>query len=521
MKLNLQLILRDLNCRKPLLQEHDSSHGELRNVYLFTRGENCSEEYVYLLHASDLPSLKDQDASRRFHFIIQYEEGSVYEEQPENWDCLHITVSWKLEKTFRILQEIFEKYQLWEQQLTESVLTSQSLQEQLDLAAHYLPNPIAFFDTSFTLVGYAGRIPENFDDPIWNTVIHMQFASVNNLTQEYLHYYSASSHLRDLLVYPAFGMPAKNRIISGILRRGGRDFAIMAMDELSTSFEPCDLVLLRIVQDRLERSRRLMDATGSESARESKLFMDLMEGRKLSNSMTERLVELNHWREESWFTVICIEKLPDTNTLTDDNALSVMNRIQKAEPDLKMYYRQGRILGLMVSRKKEAVPAGLAVICSTLGLLTGISMSYQGWKHLTEARVQAETAVNYFENRPEDYKALADEKKNFIVYFKDIYPYHILQCIASDGHINYCIHPAIWRLYDRDRSEMLETLHVYLETGLQLSETARILGMHRNSVSYRLQCIEDLMGIQLDSVPREELQFIRLSCEILNFCGEF
>ena len=218
--------------------------------------------------------------------------------------------------------------------------------------------------------------------------------------------------------------------------------------------------------------------------------------------------------------VICIEKLPDTNTLTDDNALSVMNRIQKAEPDLKMYYRQGRILGLMVSRKKEAVPAGLAVICSTLGLLTGISMSYQGWKHLTEARVQAETAVNYFENSSGDHKDLSEKKKNFIIYFKDIYPYHLLQCIASDGHISYCIHPAIWQLYDRGRGEMLETLHVYLETGLQLPETARILGMHRNSVSYRLQCIEDLMELQLESVSREELQLLRLSFEILNFCGE-
>ncbi len=519
MKLNLQLILRHLKCQKPLLSEHDSMHGELKNVYLYAREENCSEDYVYLMHASDIPSLRNQDASRRFHFVIQYDSEGVgeieYEELPQNWDYLSITASWELEKTLQMIQQIFEQYQQWERQLTKSILESHPLQEQMDLAVQYLPNPIAFFDPSFSLLGYAGHIPEEFNDPIWNTVIHMQFASVDNLTPEYLQFYSANSHLQELLVYPDFNQPSDNRIISATFRRDGRDFAIMAMDELCATYEPCDFLLLETVYDKLRYSSRLMEATGSESGRESKLFMNLMEGHNITEAMMRRLVQLNHWSEKSWFTVVCMERLREANTLTDENAFSVMNRIRKAEPELKMYYRQGRIIGLMVSREEEANLTALSVICNTLGMITGISMSYRGWKHLPEARAQAEIAVSYFENRQNI--RTSDSQEKYSVYYRDIYPYHLLKCIANDGSLGYCVHPALWQLYDAGRTELLRTLQVYLRTGKQLSETARILGMHRNSVSYRLQCAEDILGIQLASATWKELWFMELSCEILSY----
>jgi len=49
-----------------------------------------------------------------------------------------------------------------------------------------------------------------------------------------------------------------------------------------------------------------------------------------------------------------------------------------------------------------------------------------------------------------------------------------------------------------NRSELFETLKVYSECNGNLSEAARILHIHRNSLAYRLHKIEQLTGRNLD-----------------------
>ena len=61
--------------------------------------------------------------------------------------------------------------------------------------------------------------------------------------------------------------------------------------------------------------------------------------------------------------------------------------------------------------------------------------------------------------------------------------------------------------YDHDTgSDLLRTLRLYVETGGALQETADALFLHRNSVAYRLQRIQDLAGLDpRDSATRRAL----------------
>ncbi|MGF1471693.1 MAG: PucR family transcriptional regulator [Rubrobacteraceae bacterium] len=52
--------------------------------------------------------------------------------------------------------------------------------------------------------------------------------------------------------------------------------------------------------------------------------------------------------------------------------------------------------------------------------------------------------------------------------------------------------------YDEDRgSDLIKTLSVYFETGANASETADRLFLHRNSLLYRLERIQELTGLDL------------------------
>ena len=62
------------------------------------------------------------------------------------------------------------------------------------------------------------------------------------------------------------------------------------------------------------------------------------------------------------------------------------------------------------------------------------------------------------------------------------------------------IHPAVWRLMSADRnngSELLKTLRTFLEETLDIFRTASRLKIHRNSLYYRLEKIEEEVHMSL------------------------
>lgn len=67
---------------------------------------------------------------------------------------------------------------------------------------------------------------------------------------------------------------------------------------------------------------------------------------------------------------------------------------------------------------------------------------------------------------------------------------------------DYC-HPALRNLYEFDyynSTDYVTTLKVYLECGCSIKKTSDVLFIHRNSLSYRLERIEEIGSIDLSSV---------------------
>lgn len=68
------------------------------------------------------------------------------------------------------------------------------------------------------------------------------------------------------------------------------------------------------------------------------------------------------------------------------------------------------------------------------------------------------------------------------------------------------------KIITEEEQSLLQTLSVYLETHCQISETAKRLFVHRNTVVYRLEKCEELLGKSLKD-PETTLQ-IRLALRI-------
>jgi DNA-binding PucR family transcriptional regulator len=115
-------------------------------------------------------------------------------------------------------------------------------------------------------------------------------------------------------------------------------------------------------------------------------------------------------------------------------------------------------------------------------------------------------------------EALAVEKAlgrvQGVADFAELGMLHWLEQLSEEELEENKYYTLVWQLDQHDRQhngEMLETLSVFLKTGSQRSTAATQLNIHRNTLRYRLERIEEIIGLSLDKprVHHELLTAIR------------
>jgi hypothetical protein len=106
--------------------------------------------------------------------------------------------------------------------------------------------------------------------------------------------------------------------------------------------------------------------------------------------------------------------------------------------------------------------------------------------------------------------------------YQDYFFYDLLSAYPRDRMLSAYCHPALRILKNRDREKsthLYETLIAYVTHGFNMKETADALFIHRNTLSYRRQKIEELTGLNFDD-PDTRF-YLRCSCQIARYTERF
>jgi hypothetical protein len=82
------------------------------------------------------------------------------------------------------------------------------------------------------------------------------------------------------------------------------------------------------------------------------------------------------------------------------------------------------------------------------------------------------------------------------------------------GNITYLCQPGIMKIINYDQAygtDLMATLRAYLKCRSNASACAQKMGVHRNTINYRINMIEDLLGYRLD----DQDKVVKLSMSIL------
>ncbi|WKY44214.1 helix-turn-helix domain-containing protein [Eubacteriaceae bacterium ES2] len=96
--------------------------------------------------------------------------------------------------------------------------------------------------------------------------------------------------------------------------------------------------------------------------------------------------------------------------------------------------------------------------------------------------------------------------------------YHMIELAAKQYDIVDFCHSSVFKLKDYDtthQTEYLKTVYTYITNMKNLVLTADALHIHRNTLTYRLRKIFELLGYNLDN---EDLMIkIFVSCKIMTY----
>jgi len=136
----------------------------------------------------------------------------------------------------------------------------------------------------------------------------------------------------------------------------------------------------------------------------------------------------------------------------------------------------------------------------------GVSLPFSDIEMLEDACKQARYAVTLSRGEGE------------ICYFRDVAFCALTQELKRMPQWRAWIIPELTELMGSDEGgEYFRTLTEFLENNGNLSEAAKKLYIHRNSLIYRIKKLEDLLGMSLDDTMARE--YLTLCCHMLRDCA--
>ena len=394
--------------------------------------------------------------------------------------------------------------------LYEALVSGRGLKHIADTAQVLFGNPFVIADKSYRVICTSG-VPSETDDYIWLSIMKTGY-----YPDKYI-----SSMMNDKKIYDVVynsNEPtvrkdpySNHRLITFRIGSIQKPLGFASMVEQNRPFSETDARLFSVLCKTV--ASELRNGTFAIEARRRNyeyVISELIEGKLSGLNLIERLNQVNlKPKKNIWISVI-------ENGANSPEPLYldyICDHLEFLIPGCRCSVYMNTVTVLLFSEVHFPLSGHELTEFTTYlidkNLICGISGSFSELNLLSSAYTQA-TAASRLRTRL--------EKAGPVYYFEDYAFYHMLENHQHYLNLhNYC-KPILTNIHNYDNEYhtfYILTLKTYLECCRNSNVTAQKLGIHRNTVDYRIGRLHDLFGLDFSDA---ELMFsLELSFKIMNF----
>ncbi len=497
--LSLKLLLHDLHAKhegSPLFEKNPQFTG----FELYTPSQKWSPSCLVVGMLSEI--LPISDIHPNIHFLCIRDRFADEEETTrKKKNILVLTTNKKLHQIFNEILSIYSRYRDWDMQMHLSVVANQGIQPLVDLTEDIIGNHMDIMDATFKLLGYTRNIV--LDDPITERLIAQGYHSEETMKQFLeLRRFEEFEKGNDVIVSDDYKL-CKYVTIKRVFHTNQKPSMYVVMHCNHREADDSLVDLFRIFLHYMEHYAGLDHLHPSAFAASSQYLQSLLD--ESINNMDEAISRASlatiPFQQDYQLYAISFEdhfNTPLAKVAADINQNLLFSYVVVYNHRIVILHHRRANTDSALSVRES-----LSKLLAQYPCLIGISNPFQILWEMRNAYEQAGCAIEYGAHVTQT----ADHSDTTPVRF-----FHFEDCLLTllvakscnsspDLFKNSSIFLHIQTIIDYDAkhgSQLFKTLSVFLDTGKKATDTSKILHMHRNTVLYHIERIEQLLGISLN-----------------------
>ena len=497
--ISLRLLLHDLNIsfeESPLYDKNP----HFTSFSLFDPSKRWDKSHLIVGMLSDVLQTAKTHPGTCF-LCIRDRFADDEETTHTNKNLLVLTTNKKIHTVFNELLAIFTRYKDWDTNMRLSITANEGIQPLIDLTENMIGNHIDIMDATFKLMGYTRHI--DLDDPITRDLLLHGYHSDETITRLLdLRRFEEYERENDIIVSDDFKL-CDYVTLKRVFHHGGKPVMYVVMHCNHREADKSLLDLFQMFLQYVENYADMDNLHPSAFAASTQYLRSLLD-RSIKN-MDEAISRASYatipFQQDYQLFAIAFED--HFNTPLDRLAVN----INQSLPFSYVLVYNRRIVILHNRRENDQSAASVpGILEKLLQRYPCIIASSNPFSNLWEARPALEQAGCAIDYGSHVLHSDFDHKDAAVRYFPFEESFLTLlvtkSCNSSPELFkNSFLFRAIQKLqkYDEEHdSSFLKTLEIHLDCGKKTTETSERLHMHRNTVLYHIEKIEQILGISLN-----------------------
>lgn len=467
----------------------------LEDVRLFSPDRPVFARYIYILSADNLSQL-----SPLLEGIVFLVAGKAdFSQFPAV--CPGIFVEEQADPLVLLaqIQDIFEKYRKWNQTLHTALETDNPLDVMVKASRPIFQNPIFVHDTAFNILAFSHHVPGM---AVWEQnpqtgqpMLSLGLINDFRVDSEYLHTLTTTEpclYSAEQRGYPILYMN---------IWQGDRYEGRLCVNQMESPILPGQfsvikhLVMLIVLA---LKNRRLIQFNQDNHLKH--FFSEYFSGTLSDTAVPFKIMQLLNWKRYDSYLCLRLEaKQQDIRMMSSAAAIGHIET--QVFGSCAFVYRNGisAIVNLTYSHTSISnVLSSLAILLREGLMKMGASTEIPDFLLLPQGHYQAVTALDL---------GIKSNSTSWCFRFDDL-SLEFLYRKATESLSPELLHASkLTRLkeYDKENNtDLYQTLKVFLEMERNVLQTSKILYIHRSTLSYRLERISKITGVNLED-PKERL----------------
>jgi hypothetical protein len=495
MSVSLEMVAEALKKYAPEMHLSMKDHFIETAIMLNHPQASFEPEILYIGKASDLEKIPTRRSP--INLLCVYDSPILQEYNECSWLNL-ITVSNQvnaasLYKEVKDLLIARRQYDQASHKLFDSLVSGRGLQHILDTGYEILGNPLLIFDSALKLLGYSKGVEVN--DALWQETIKNGYTPLE-ATKE-LHSLEEIKLIAESSIPTFDNYVPKYKTLENRITINDIFVGIVALFEYEKPIEEKDAEILqlfcRVVSCEMQKEDFFSHTQG---ATYEFLIADLLEGRIPNAAVAHERIASLALDFKEYLYLLVIRYVKDS---TGNPALFFLRSLLEntISGSRSVLYKDNIVL--LIGREKEkplteTERESVTNILKENHMLGGLSRCFHDVAGIQEYYRQASKAIELG-------KRLNKEKEAVLFSYDEYAFYHLMDIAGSQQDLESFCDPLVFALIEYDQknnTDLTRSLYDYLSSGNNLKESAFVLGIHRNTLDYRIKKIEEILNVNIE-----------------------